>query len=194
MSPIEFMRNNPYLSNYILHTRPSPELEYSTTSQNAANHMRNDDRYLPNSLLHEGLDDSHFLKNLDRTTPPPVFKEHFDDCQDILVIAFNTLNKRSTKDRGAEQATIVEEEGSAEQGNPKSAMLRELISSLKVAQEMPRPRARPSYRTLLPNIGGGDISMFKQDSAEDSDFFASLDYDAEDSSSLDGLIDHSDNE
>ena len=118
--------------------RSSPKLEYRNVclkALNDENRMSKSNPHLPNSLLDKSLPKPPLSNMSEKDTPPPGPLEETDDSEEVQSASLSSG-----------QILIVGE-------HPKmrtSKMLRELASTLKVADEMPKKRPKPQYANCFP--------------------------------------------
>ena len=148
------------------------EIPVSKFLPKAAHRMKNSTRSISQATItYSSPDLDHNIAPLNASSYPPDSPLH--NC---LSPELNYSTARNNDN----------EEASAEHGNPKSAMLRELESSLNVDKLVPRPRIKydQCYRMPLSGVDGGDMSDIQEDSSDDSHPYVCLDDDLETLSTL----------
>ncbi len=127
-APIRFIANT---------TCSSPDLQRSDDP------MRNKNPLITDFLLIDSLDDPSLREMSGRDAPPPDGPDDLEGFQDVQDAILHSFRKGTPK----EQDTVVDAD-TAVPGKHKSRMLRELESTLKVAEETPKRRTTASYEKL----------------------------------------------
>ena len=168
----------------------SPELPYRSLPLIASKSVCNNE-HPPGSLLQSSLDDLPDLDISARDTAPPNSPRDSSFSHEALDTIPNSLGKKRARNQH-----IASHERLAAPEKRTFRMLLELESTLKVAQDVPMPRAKPKYDSCyhpaLPDLEDGDLNA---DSSEDSEYMNdSGDDEDEGSVTLDNLVEHSDDE
>ena len=121
-----------------IETIESPELQPSLSFSEALNQdsMLEDNPYITNSLLHDSFDDGFDLSMSGTETPPPAPDSMGDCSEDSQIAILNSATEHNTKRKGS------------------SDLLKELTSSLKVAEETLQFRPRISYTNCYLPLPG----------------------------------------
>ena len=161
-----------------------PELPYRSVPFKASDSVC---KGLPGSLFHSSLDDLPDLDISARDTPPPNSPRVSNFSHEVPDAVPNSLGKKNTRNQH-----ITFHERLAAPEKRKFRMLLELESTLKVAQEVPMPRAKPKYDSCyLPDLEDGDVIVVNQDNSEGSEYTNdSGDDEDEGSVTLDNLAVH----
>ena len=138
-------------------TCSSPELQPSEACLNDNGPIHTNNPSETNSIPSITLDGPSVSEMLGRDTPPPEIPDNWDDNQEDNTISVDAAAPRSRQSR----------------------MLRELESTLKVAEEIPKRRTTASYekyyRVSLPGIEDEDEDLETIDDYKNSDFSTDTD-------------------
>ncbi|KAM0806272.1 hypothetical protein BDR22DRAFT_816479 [Usnea florida] len=168
----------------------SPELPYHPLPFKASKLVCKNE-HPRGSLLHTSLDDLPDLDMPARDTAPPNSPRDSSFSHETP----DAISKSLGNDEAKHQR-IASHERLAAPGKRTFKMLLELESTLKVAQEVPMPRAKPKYDSFyhmaLPDLEDGDVNAA---SCEDSEYMNDSGDDEDGGSvTLDNVAEYSDDE